>query len=807
MIPLKYLSTVQKSPLFFVLSLLLVIATRYGHTAQGSAPVGRSAPSQVPLEISNNMLTVRFDQVTQRFSATDRFSGKTFITDGQLEGEVVQAEQTPHVIKAVHANGSFTWIELRDSIPFLLIRKTMINPGTATLDINKAVPAIFNINLGQPLNNLKTMGTAGLTSPDKNPGSYLFLTCADPATRNGVVAGWVTQNRGSGVIFSSIKTQTVEFKAQIDYGHLLIPMGQSANLETLAVGYFPDARIGQELYADAIKKEYNIKLHPQMTGYCTWYSEIGGLTDPKGGAGASNEKDIKTLTEFAVRELKPFGFDFVQIDDEWQDGATHPDGSRINGPRRGFLRHKPNGPYPNGMAPTASMIKSHGLTAGIWFMPFSRNHQDPEYKNRQHWFMHRQDGLPYETNWGGTTLDLTQPEVQAHLTELARTIHGWGYNYFKMDGLWTGSCTEQVYVNDGYKEDYMGYHQPFHNPQVTNIEALRLGLKTLRSACGPDVFFSGCCASQSMRSLAGAIGLVDAMRIGPDNGFGWQDYRNETMHFEGGGIITGPIRGNRLYFLHGRVWWNDPDPAYVRPAVKLEHAQLLSSWVAISGTFNLNSDWLPGLPPERLDILKRCMPSHSAQARPVDYFDSPMPSIWLLSDSSQSVRRDVIALYNWDSAPATLTYNADKTGLDGTRTYHAFDYWNRTILPDFRGELKFDLPKESCRMIAVRPHEGHPVLVSTSRHVTQGIVDVSDETWLGSTLSAQSRLVANDPYEIRLAGLMDGKKWIPAHLSVSPEDAALGVKIVTIAKEELGWLRILITTPISRTVKWSVTFQ
>ena len=41
------------------------------------------------------------------------------------------------------------------------------------------------------------------------------------------------------------------------------------------------------------------------------------------------------------------------------------------------------------------------------------------------------------------------------------------------------------------------------------------------------------------------------------------------MHFAGGGIITGPIRRNRLDFLHGRVWRNDPDSAYVRPAVKL----------------------------------------------------------------------------------------------------------------------------------------------------------------------------------------------------------------------------------------------
>ena len=52
------------------------------------------------------------------------------------------------------------------------------------------------------------------------------------------------------------------------------------------------------------------------------------------------------MTEFAAKELKPFGFGFVQIDDEWQDGATKPDGSRINGPRRGFTRHKPDGRIP-----------------------------------------------------------------------------------------------------------------------------------------------------------------------------------------------------------------------------------------------------------------------------------------------------------------------------------------------------------------------------------------------------------------------------------------------------------------------------
>jgi hypothetical protein len=764
--------------------------------------------------IENARLAVAYNDATSTFFVSEKATGKTFVTDGKLEGEPVKAlvdrawdtvfGEGKRIV-VTQTDGSAVSLELYDRLAFVLIRKQQHNDGAATADFEKVIPATFTLDLGKPAVDLRTMGTAGLTAPDKHPGSYLFLTLADPATRRGVVAGWLTQNRGSGVLFSTIKDGKVEFKTQIDYGHLLIPAGKSEELETLAIGLFDDARVGEESYADAIKEQYQIKLRPQRAGYCTWYSEVGGLTDKAGGGGCSNEKDIATLTKFAAKELKPYGFSFVQIDDGWQDGG------QFNGPRRGFTRVVPNGPYPHGMAAVADMIRGNGLTAGIWFLPFARNHQDPEYKDRQDWFMKRLDGRPYETAWGGTSLDLTHPEVKRHLAGLARSIRAWGYDYFKMDGLWTGSVTEQVYVNDGYKDDGIGNHQPFHDPGKTGIEALRDGLKLLRKEAGPDVFFSGCCASQNMRSLGCAIGLVDSMRIGPDNGFDWQDYRNEVMHFEGGGIITGPIRGNRLYFLNGRVWWNDPDPCYVRPAVKLNHARLLASWVALSGMFNLNSDWLPGLPPERLDILKRCLPSHHATARPVDYFDSVMPSIWLVTDTTQPERRDVLGLYNWDGEARNIRYDAAKAGLDPLKNYYAFDFWSRSALPSFKGAFNFDLPAESCRVVAVRAAEGHPVLVSTSRHVTQGILDVSAENWDSSsgTLTGVSQVVGEDPYELRIAGLNDGpSKWrfvsASATAKATTENVAVASEAVAVCED--GWLRVLITSKDSRAVAWSVKF-
>jgi hypothetical protein len=454
----------------------------------------------------------------------------------------------------------------------------------------------------------------------------------------------------------------------------------------------------------------------------------------------------------------------------------------------------------------AAEVEKVGLTFGLWWLPFARNYQDPAYKDRQHWFVKRLDGKPYDTDWGGTCLDLTQPEVQAHLASLAKTMRSWGVKYYKMDGLWTGAACEQIYVNDGYKDDHFGNNLPFHDPLKSNIEAYRDGLKLIRKNAGDDVFFSGCCVSQNERELC-AIGLVDSMRIGPD------------YNADGKGTRTGPIRGSRLYFLNGRVWWNDPDPCIVRASgeamgckpVSLEQARLGASWVAIAGQFYLNSDWIPALPPERLDIMKRTMSSHGATARPVDYFDNFLPATWLVTDTRQAVRRDVIGVFNQEASGLDIDYSCARLGLEPAKTYHGFDFWANAPVPSFHDTFKCQVPPTSCRIIAVRAAAGHPVLVSTSRHVTQGIVDVTGEEWRPArkTLSGVSRVVGHDPYELRLAGLdEDGRKWKLTRATVSSKDRTAGVTIAlkpAVSSEE-GWCRVGIAAPESRAVRWTLEF-
>ncbi len=787
---ISQLIEIMKKKYFFLIALLFSL----------NAFISHSQNNKTGKTISNEFLKITFDDISKSINVFEFPSGNQFIKSGGF-GELDSLLGITDTLNPVFGKGKNLVVKRMDKeelcltlyskIPFLFVTEIVKNTQPQNLEISSVVPFSFSIDLKKPLSDLKTLGTGGLLSPEKNPGSYVFLTTVDSKTRNGVVTGWLTNDRGNGVVFSEIKEGLIKIITRIDYGRLLILPAKTEKLETVVIGYFKDARIGQELFAELIAKNQKIKLRSRNAVYCTWYSDKFG--------GAGTEKSTKEISEFAKIKLKSFGLGVIQIDDQWQDGTYS------NGPLRGFDRVKPDGPYPNGMTSTAKFITDCGFTAGIWWMPFARNHKDPEYKNRQDWFAHRKNGLPYETVWGGTSLDLTRPEVQEHISYMAKKIHGWGFNYFKMDGLWTGTVTEQIYINDGYKNDSMGNCMPLFDNSKTQIEAFRNGLKLIRRSVGPDVFFSGCNLSQNMRSFGASIGLVDAMRVGPD------------FNHDGQSIRTGVLRASRLYFLNGRIWWNDPDPSVIRESGvatadgnckgvgSLTRSRLLPSWVAVTGQFFLSSDWLPDLPEDRIDIMKKCMRSHNGIARPVDIFEKTLPSIWLTSDTTSGVNRNVIGLFNWDTIPQTVGCNADYAGLNSKTTYYAFDFWDNKILPDIVGSFAYNLKAESCKIIAVRSRAGHPVLVSTSYYVTQGMIDVSEESWSNTTLTGKSELMAGVPYELRIAGLEDGGSWKISDLIISGKEN--GVSISALPQKENSWVRIVIQSKTDCKASWQIKFK
>lgn len=737
--------------------------------------------------IENGTLRATIDSETGALTIRHRDRDREFIKSvtwpGERELELVRREDRQSTkwgagqgVVLRWTDGSQAMVTLYERLPFAVAQDVLANPDKEYRQLTGREFAKFDVAVGKPLDQCTAFGTFGLNrlndrGPRVNRGSYNHLAIVDPDTRNGVVMAWLTSERATGTLFYDVADDAVAVTTRQDYGQLRVSPAELQPSELLLIGFFPDARLGLEAYADAVRDYYEIKLPPQPSVYCTWYH-----------AGASDEKQIRTQTDFAADELKPFGFSVIQIDDKWQDGVSK------DGPRRIFTQVRPDGPYPSGMKATAQFIEERGLTPGLWFMPFAGTSYDPHFAEMQHLFAMK-DGKPFEVKWGGTCLDLSQPETWSFVARRTNTIcKDWGYRYIKIDGLWTGMSTAINYINEGFKDDQFG-EAKLADPNVTHVQAYRLGMKIVRDAAGKDVFILGCNLAQNMRILGPSIGFVDAMRIGPDNKADWSQ------------MTRGPFSGSNLYFLHGRVWFNDPDPVYVRPSVPIEQAQALVSWVAVTGEMHSNSEDYNKLPPERLDLLKRAIPSHDLLPRPVDLFDQRTPRIWLLEDKRRETPFYVAGLFNWngkESANVKATF--ERIGLPKAEKYVTFDYWANSFGTLASDALDEKLDPASCRILAVRPAADHPQLISTSRHITQGVVDVVEESWdaTSKTLQGMSHVVGGDPYELRIAKPTGGGS------KLAKVDADAPIQVV--GEDRHGW-RVRIDTPANNDVRWIIQFE
>ena len=203
--------------------------------------------------VENDLYAVRVDAAEGSFTVVSKPTGKPFLTAGKLSGTggtaqaVELADKTFGRGKGIairYADGNRETVALYPGLPFVLFQGVFHNGGAAPLTLNHVPAVSAKVELGKPLGGIRTLGTGGLLPPKDNPGSYAFLAVVEPHTRRGVVGGWLTHDRGSGVVFSPVKDGTVRVQSQLDYGRLRIEPGKDANAETFALGYFDDARFG-----------------------------------------------------------------------------------------------------------------------------------------------------------------------------------------------------------------------------------------------------------------------------------------------------------------------------------------------------------------------------------------------------------------------------------------------------------------------------------------------------------------------------------------------------------------------------------
>ncbi|MFO0946805.1 MAG: hypothetical protein U1D30_12810 [Planctomycetota bacterium] len=225
------------------------------------------------------------------FSLKDSVADQWFIRKGAAFGELNQerTQATGHV-HSVFGDG--VSVELREKgrrisfarypkTPFTLIQGQVGNTTAETTNTRMLEVVTLPVDLGGPADSLRVLGTGGLSECASAPGSYMWIAVAEPKSRRGVVVGWLSSNRGSGVLIPRVINNAVVISARLEFGDLRLSPGQEESLETLVVGRFDDVRLGLEAYANAAGLQNGVRLGSPPCGYCTWYH-----------AGSSNARRI-----------------------------------------------------------------------------------------------------------------------------------------------------------------------------------------------------------------------------------------------------------------------------------------------------------------------------------------------------------------------------------------------------------------------------------------------------------------------------------------------------------------------------------
>jgi len=502
------------------------------------------------------------------------------------------------------------------------------------------------------------------------------------------------------------------------------------------------------------------------------FRPLAGWTDWYMTWGRSDEATVLRQVDWIAENLRDYGVEVIQIDDGWQSAYRERPAGPV-GLRNTDWFH-PNERFAGGMDRLAERIRAKGFKAGIWLVPYATN-DAALLREHPDWFLRDADGKPIPAAGGwarqfGYMLDFSNRRVRRkYLVPLFKMLsRRWGYDYFKLDA--TGWALLAV------KDKKFG---PEGRP---GVEVLRRGLETIRDVVG-DKFVLACHAP-----CREVVGLVDGARVAGDMSPGWK-----------GGPLHLLRETMESFYTHRICWLNDPDCLVIGPPLTLEQARLFASMFGLTGQHLILSGALDRLDGDRVEILRRVLPV--CPTRPLDlYARKDRAAIWDLKIKRRFGRWDVVGVFNFDERASTKIVRFADLGLAEGVSYVLYDFWNKKCYGRVEDEFAVRLPPTSCRVFAVHRFLGRPQLVSTSRHITQGGVDLVSLKWNEHRreLVGRSRVVGGDPYLLSI--------WVPEGWKAEEaESSAAETRLEAAPAAHVAQVRI--ATDRTREVDWRVRFS
>lgn len=530
-----------------------------------------------------------------------------------------------------------------------------------------------------------------LASDKRTVQSWWNIGIFDGYDKEAIVMGYLRNISCMGRIqLLKEDSDKISFVVESVYneGHIL-KRGQSLSSEKVMINIGASPYAALETYAYFTGTENQAINGSIVNGWCHWFYSLDDY----------DEKEILQNAEYAAKHLKPYGLEYIQIDEGYQ---------RTHGEWEGNER------FPNGMKYLSHKIKSYGLKPGIWLAPFVVSENATIFRNNPDWFLKNPDGsLKRVGPWPGETtdwyrnenpkrycLDITHPDAEKWFTDLIDTVvNNWGYEMLKIDFVaWS--------VFSAYK---------FYDPAFSPSQVYRKAFEIMRKVAGNKCHILDCGPGQV------TAGLINSMRIEYDQNYG---SRHETWkQYFGNSSSSAGALGKRYYYQNN-TWTNDIDHICM-DLLSPSQSQAVVTLVALSGGNTMSGDRLMNLSEIKKEILKKAFPSVGLFTRPVDLLESDPQTAFVTDVLRPFGRWTVAGFFNPDPLnPVRKKYPLNRLMLDPDKTYLCFDFWKEKFTGEINDTINVMIEPEGVTLYSLREKSSEPVIISTNRHIMQGAVEL-----------------------------------------------------------------------------------
>ena len=456
-------------------------------------------------------------------------------------------------------------------------------------------------------------------------------------------------------------------------------------------------------------KSVNKQFNPPPVGWMTWYSIQFD----------ASEETILAAADWMNLNLQDYGADYIWVDWEW----LHSDMSGHE--TDGVSLFSPNGRYPRGMLYLSNEIRARGCKPALW-VAINDVNENPFFKE------YPDAVLSNDTMWcGNWWADPTYPAViDTYIPKIFKQITDWGYDAIKWDCL--------------YHEFEIGdkYHDDFYDKSIITDKAYEQLAKVARETIGEERYFL-LVAGGKDRDINFGTQYFDAARIGNDV-FNWDEF------------ITNSVRQIQKYFCyHNIVFHADLDNVILREELNtIEQAKSRASLVSLTGTPFTMGDNLLDLPEERIEIIKKSIPLVTTHPMDLEKYTGITDVIVINMAVERSFESwNIVDVFNTKDEMRTMRVDFSSTlHFDTTSVseYLVFEYWSQEFIGILSEGFVVQLKPFESKVFSVRKKIERPQIVSTNRHLTQGVCDLTNVFWSSDTqkLSGKSKIIKDRLYKI-----------------------------------------------------------